>query len=405
MADAGSAIAWPRSPTARANADRLDRRAAWSRRGAHLACCCRRIDYLPPVKRAAIDAFFNFPPGMSPGRGRRARWRSRCGAPRARTWRAKSSRAQELLHLDCGRAAARIGARVVDPIADRRARARSCARRSSSASRTRARSPRRRAVRRLRRLGALDRDPPAAPTSTRCLRARRAAQDVIAREDFPGANVQRVPERSSGPSPSCASCPTTAASRSPAGRAPLSAPWCAPSATAPGSANTSTATRRLIILRAEGGTARRARGRAARDADWAAWCRSASWSAIDPTLAPTVLRRVDRRRTVALNVDPPPAVAGGGAGHSRREVDAAQAAAAARRRRALRRQRRQFGELAPWPNFAMALLVLFLLMAALFRSAARQPFVMLTVPLALFGGVVGLRVLGPVTPQPLDLLR
>ncbi|MGH8028466.1 MAG: efflux RND transporter permease subunit, partial [Arenimonas sp.] len=25
-----------------------------------------RLDYLPPVKRAAIDAFFNFPPGMSP---------------------------------------------------------------------------------------------------------------------------------------------------------------------------------------------------------------------------------------------------------------------------------------------------------------------------------------------------
>ena len=25
-----------------------------------------RLDYLPPVKRAAIDAFFSFPPGMSP---------------------------------------------------------------------------------------------------------------------------------------------------------------------------------------------------------------------------------------------------------------------------------------------------------------------------------------------------
>ena len=24
------------------------------------------LDYLPPVKRAAIDAFFDFPPGMSP---------------------------------------------------------------------------------------------------------------------------------------------------------------------------------------------------------------------------------------------------------------------------------------------------------------------------------------------------
>jgi len=25
-----------------------------------------RLDYLPPVKRAAIDAYFNFPPGMAP---------------------------------------------------------------------------------------------------------------------------------------------------------------------------------------------------------------------------------------------------------------------------------------------------------------------------------------------------
>ena len=27
-----------------------------------------QIDYLPPVKRAAVDAVFNFPPGMSPER-------------------------------------------------------------------------------------------------------------------------------------------------------------------------------------------------------------------------------------------------------------------------------------------------------------------------------------------------
>jgi len=41
----------------------LDRRAAvvrWRER----YCCCLGLDYLPPVKRAAIDAWFTFPPGI-----------------------------------------------------------------------------------------------------------------------------------------------------------------------------------------------------------------------------------------------------------------------------------------------------------------------------------------------------
>jgi len=55
-------------------------------------------------------------------------------------------------------------------------------------------------------------------------------------------------------------------------------------------------------------------------------------------------------------------------------------------------------------NFALALLVLLLIMAALFKSLRDAVIVMLTVPLALIGGMVGLRVLGLFAFQPLDLL-
>jgi multidrug efflux pump subunit AcrB len=55
-------------------------------------------------------------------------------------------------------------------------------------------------------------------------------------------------------------------------------------------------------------------------------------------------------------------------------------------------------------NFALALLVLFMLMAAMFRSLRDAAVVVLTVPLALAGGVLGIRVLDLVAFQPLDLL-
>ena len=44
-----------------------------------------KLDYLPPVKRAAIDAFFSFPPGMSPGSRQPRDRRQTDRAPRSRT--------------------------------------------------------------------------------------------------------------------------------------------------------------------------------------------------------------------------------------------------------------------------------------------------------------------------------
>jgi multidrug efflux pump subunit AcrB len=55
-------------------------------------------------------------------------------------------------------------------------------------------------------------------------------------------------------------------------------------------------------------------------------------------------------------------------------------------------------------NFILALFVLLLLMAAMFKSLRHAVIVVLTVPLALIGGMFGLRVLGLFAFQPLDLL-
>jgi multidrug efflux pump subunit AcrB len=55
-------------------------------------------------------------------------------------------------------------------------------------------------------------------------------------------------------------------------------------------------------------------------------------------------------------------------------------------------------------NFLMALAILFLLMAGLFRSLKDSAIVVLTVPLAGVGGVVALRLLNLVSFQPMDLL-
>jgi multidrug efflux pump subunit AcrB len=55
-------------------------------------------------------------------------------------------------------------------------------------------------------------------------------------------------------------------------------------------------------------------------------------------------------------------------------------------------------------NFALALVILFLLMTALFKSAKDSLLVLLVMPLAVAGGVIGLSVLNLFTFQSLDLL-
>ena len=129
---------------------------------------------------------------------------------------------------------------------------------------------------------------------------------------------------------------------------------------------------------------------------------------IDTTVGPSGLRRVDGRRTVGLNISPPkrmslqqaidvvkrdvePEIArlmpadgairyAGNAGNLRTALDNMRA------------------------NIGIAMLVLFLLVAALVRSTKDSLVMMLTIPLASFGGVLAIWLLRAFTNQTLDLL-
>ena len=129
---------------------------------------------------------------------------------------------------------------------------------------------------------------------------------------------------------------------------------------------------------------------------------------IETTLAPSQLRRVDRRRTVTLTVDPPAAMSLDEA----IEIVENQVVPALRRSLPSDAGVRVSGSADQLQqvvggmqvNFMMALMVLFMLMAAMFKSLKDSAFVMLALPMAVFGGVLGLRALGLFTPQALDLL-
>lgn len=128
---------------------------------------------------------------------------------------------------------------------------------------------------------------------------------------------------------------------------------------------------------------------------------------LETVLGPSQIRRLDHRRTVTLTMDPPATLA-------------LETALATIEREVLPTLRGQFPDgtirLAGsadrldrivgtiGKNFLLALFVLGLLMAAMFKSLRYALIVVLTVPLALIGGMLGLRVLGLFAFQPLDLL-
>jgi multidrug efflux pump subunit AcrB len=129
---------------------------------------------------------------------------------------------------------------------------------------------------------------------------------------------------------------------------------------------------------------------------------------LQTTLGPGQIRRLDHRRTVTLTMDPPPTLSLEDALKTlQNEIVPALKAklpADANIRLAGSADRLQATVATMAKNFVLALLVLFLLMAAMFRSLRDALVVVLTVPVALVGGVLGLRVLGLVAFQPLDLL-
>ena len=126
-------------------------------------------------------------------------------------------------------------------------------------------------------------------------------------------------------------------------------------------------------------------------------------------LGPNGIRRIDHRRTVTLTIDPPASMS---LEDALRKVDRDVLPAiraempvdgAIRMAGSADNLSRTLGTMAR--VFGLALFVLFLLMTALFRSARDSLVVLLTVPLALAGGMIGLRSLALVTSlHSLDLL-
>jgi len=129
---------------------------------------------------------------------------------------------------------------------------------------------------------------------------------------------------------------------------------------------------------------------------------------IKRTVGPTRLTRIDGNRTISLNVNPPP-------GWSleetintlQSEVEPKIAAVMPADGNILYggsadQLEKAIGVMSE--NFAFALVILFLLMAALFRSVKDSALVVITIPLATVGGILALQLLNVFVFQPLDLL-
>jgi multidrug efflux pump subunit AcrB len=129
---------------------------------------------------------------------------------------------------------------------------------------------------------------------------------------------------------------------------------------------------------------------------------------VDSTVGAGGLRRVDGHRTIGLNVSPPKDLSLGQAIEAlKRDVEpeiraALPADGAINYEGNAGSLREALANMAQ--NLAIALIALFLLLAALFRSVKDSLYVILTIPLASFGGVLALVLLRLFTPQTLDLL-
>ena len=365
-----------------------------------------QIDYLPPVKRAAVDAFFNFPPGMSPERVNREiapvlleRMRPYMDGekgPQLSNW-----------YLNLWPGGGTLGARVVDPddigelerivrdeivvgFPDTRAFASEGELFGSFGGSARAIAI---------HLQHSDGDALA--------RAAEAGRKALS-DRFAGANVQAWPSADGG---------TPELRVNPDDRRLAEIGWRRP--------ELGTVVRTLgdgqwlgehfdgdrrlaIILRSNGEDDIARLGAAPLATPQGGVLSLADLAQVDTVLAPNQLRRIDRRRTVTLTVDPPAAM-------SLEEAldivndeivpslrDALPPDAAIR----ISGSADRLGEVvrSMGLNFVMALVVLFMLMAAMFRSLRDSAFVMATLPMAVLGGVAGLRALDLAAGQTLDLL-
>jgi len=129
---------------------------------------------------------------------------------------------------------------------------------------------------------------------------------------------------------------------------------------------------------------------------------------LERTAGPDQIRRVDRRRTITLEVTPPSDMPlGTSIDLIKEKVDPV-----------IREQLPEDGDISYQgtaddkdlairhmaESLALAIAILYLLMSALFRSFRDSLLVILALPLAIVGGVVSLRITDMVTFQPMDLL-
>ncbi len=130
--------------------------------------------------------------------------------------------------------------------------------------------------------------------------------------------------------------------------------------------------------------------------------------AMQRTAGPDEIRRLDRRRTITLQVTPPSDLA----------LEVALEKLRTEAEPAIRTQLPEGGSISyggtadklktalasMGGSFGLAIVVLYLLMSALFRSFKDSLLVMLAIPLATVGGVLALQVINLFSFQPMDLL-
>ena len=128
---------------------------------------------------------------------------------------------------------------------------------------------------------------------------------------------------------------------------------------------------------------------------------------VEPGVGPNQIFRLDARRTIALNISAPPDLALG------ETMDVLSALEPQIRAITPPDASIEFGGDADAltraisnlkGNFGLAVVLLFLVMAALFKSPRDALLVMISLPMAAVGGVMAVRLMNLFTPTPLDLL-
>ncbi len=129
---------------------------------------------------------------------------------------------------------------------------------------------------------------------------------------------------------------------------------------------------------------------------------------VQHTLAPSGLYRVDQRRTISLQFQPPEGMALGDALNIiRTEIEPQIKQALPADGRVSYGAAADHLDNALWTmgkNFLLAVLILFLIMAAMFKSLVDSAIATIALPLGTVGGMAALRILGLFVFQPLDLL-